>query len=79
MGKIIEQKEVYVIKNLENNYYYESENIFRSSSFHSTKNIAMAIKFVEDELDYVKEIINKYPNKKLAPVKIKIVYEEAEE
>lgn len=79
MGKIIEQKEVYVIKNLETGSYYESENIFRSSIFHSTKNIAMAFKFVEDELDYVKEIINKYPSKKLAPVKIKIVYEEVEE
>ena len=79
MNKIIKQKELYVIKNLETGSYYESENIFRSSTFHSTKNIKMAFKFVEGELDYVKEIINKYPNKKLAPVKIKIIYEEVEE
>jgi hypothetical protein len=79
MSKVIEQKEVYVIKNLDTESYYESENIFRSSTFHSTKNIAMAFKFVEDELDYVKEIINKYPDKKLVVKKIRVIYEEVEE
>lgn len=79
MGKIIEQKESYVIKNLETGSYYESENIFRSSMFYTTNNINMAMKFVEDELDYMNEIISKYPDKKLVIKKIKVIYEEVEE
>ena len=79
MSKIIEQKELYVIRNLETGSYYESENIFRSSTFHSTKNIAMAFKFIEGELEYMNEIINKYPSKKLAIKKIKVIYEEVED
>lgn len=79
MGKLIEQKELYVIKNLETGSYYESENIFRSSTFHSTKNIMMAFKFVDGEQEYMNEIISKYPSKKLVIKKIKVIYEEVEE
>lgn len=79
MDKIIEQKELYVIKNLENNYYYEGENIFRSSEFYSTKYIEIAMKFVDNKSDYIKEIINKYPHKKLVIKKIIVTYEEVEE
>jgi hypothetical protein len=76
MNNILKQEEVYVIKNIETGSYYESDYMFRTDIFRTTKDIDQAKKFIDIEL--VKELIKLFPNKKLAPVKIKITYEEVE-